>query len=118
MSPYVERFQPEFLRMQAAGPRPRSDPRPRSKPEATAELVKRGVRPRLLDLELAAAYVDLSPVAFLNGVADDRYPQPIQDGRRQHWDVRALDAAVDRRSGLATSSGDEGDAMMRAIDAA
>jgi hypothetical protein len=39
----------------------------RSKTEATAELVKLGLPPRLLDLELAAAYVGLTAAAFLRG---------------------------------------------------
>ena len=90
----------------------------RSKTEATAELVKRGLAPRLLDLDLAAAYVDLSPEAFLAGIEAGRYPQPLKDGRRQHWDRKALDAAVDRRSGFAASSHESEDDLMRAIDAA
>jgi hypothetical protein len=90
----------------------------RSKAEATAELVKLGLKPRLLALELAAAYVGLSAGAFLKGVADALYPQPLQDGKRQRWDRKALDAAVDRRSGIGPSSDENEDDLMRAIDAA
>jgi hypothetical protein len=91
----------------------------RSKSEATAELVKLGLIPRLLYLELAAAYVGLSAAAFLSGVAAGHYPAPLQDGRRKQWDRKALDVAVDLRSGLASSSRSEhADELMRAIDAA
>jgi len=90
----------------------------RSKVEATAELVRRGLPPRLLDVDLAAAYVDLSPAAFLQGVERQIYPQPLKDGRRQHWDRKALDVAIDRRSGLTPSCPESPDDLMRAIDAA
>ncbi len=91
-----------------------------SKVSATERLVKLGIQPRLLDLELAAAYVGLSPATFLTAVKERSYPAAISDGRRKMWDRRALDAAVDRRSGLAsTFRRDEShDAIMRAIDAA
>ena len=62
----------------------------RSKAEATAELLKLGLAPRLLDLELAAAYVSLSAAAFLRGVADGRYPKPLTDGKRQRWTAKCL----------------------------
>src|SRR4029453_13653327 len=90
----------------------------RSKSEATAELVKRGLSPGLLDLDLGAAYLDPSPAAFPQGVERSIYPQPLKDGRRQHWDRRALDAAIDRRSGLAPSCEETFDDLTRAIDAA
>ena len=91
-----------------------------SKFSATERLVKLGIQPRLLDLDLAAAFVGLSPATFLIAVKEARYPAAISDGRRKMWDRRALDAAVDRRSGLASPFGrDEShDAIMRAIDAA
>ena len=105
------------------------DPRPRRKADGTAELVRRGLPPRMLPHELAAAYLDLSPMTFLKGVENGDWPQPIQDGNRKHWDRRALDAALDRRSGLTDTGAeipsrrhpdlDEGaDPLMRAIDAA
>ena len=39
--------------------------------------------------------------AFLDAVDAGYYPQPLEHGTRKLWDVRALDAALDRRSGLA-----------------
>ena len=89
-----------------------------TKSEATARLLKLGLCPRLLPLELAAAYVGLSAPAFLVGVGDGRYPAPLKDGRLNRWDRKALDVAVDRRSGLEPSSRDGADELMRAIDAA
>jgi hypothetical protein len=90
-----------------------------SKGEATAELARIGLVPRLLNVELAGAYVGLSAAAFLRGVELGHYPRPIQDGRRKQWDRKALDLAVDRRSGLISSSSlSEAEEMMRAIDAA
>ena len=91
----------------------------RSKPKAMVQLIKLGIQPRVLNLELAAAYVDLSATAFLRGVSKGHYPLPLQNGRRKQWDRKALDAAVDRRSGLGSSSPlSEADPIMRAIDAA
>jgi hypothetical protein len=93
----------------------------RAKPRAVETLVKRGMAPRILELDLAAAYVGLSAAAFLNAVRDGRYPAALPDGKRRHWDRKALDAAVDRRSGLTANSGPsagEDDEIMRAINAA
>lgn len=90
----------------------------RTKTDARAELVKFGIPPRLLDLETIAAYVGLSAGAFLKAVADGRYPPAHQNGKRRLWDRLAVDAAVDRRSGIASSLGaTEGpDPIMQAID--
>jgi hypothetical protein len=90
----------------------------KSKPNATAQLLRLGIQPRLLDLEPSAAYVGLSSAAFLKGVDQGLYPPALLDGRRKRWDINALNAAVDRRSGLAATSGAVGDAIMSAIDAA
>jgi hypothetical protein len=76
----------------------------RSKPDATTQLLRLGIQPRLLDLEPSAAYVGLCSSAFLKGVDQGLYPPPLQDGRRERWDGSALDAAVDRRSGRSSSS--------------
>ena len=90
-----------------------------TKVEAIEELARRGYRPRLLDLELAAAYVNLSAATFLEMVALGVYPQPLCDGRRKQWDVKALDLAIDRRSSLVASSHvDEVDQLTKAINAA
>lgn len=91
-----------------------------TKPEATAELIRRGITPRVLDLDLAAAYVGLCADAFLAAVADGLYPMPIAHGRRRQWDRLALDRALDRRSKLDAHSPKQEtpDAIMAAIDAA
>lgn len=74
------------------------------------------MRPRLLDCDVAAAYLSLSVPAFLKAVAHGHYPQPLGHGSRRLWDVRALDAAVDQRSGLTPITGGD-DEIMRAINA-
>jgi predicted DNA-binding transcriptional regulator AlpA len=52
--------------------------------------------PRLISREAAAAYVSVSPNMFDAMVEDGRMPRPKRlSGRRNAWDVRALDAAVD-----------------------
>ena len=89
----------------------------RSKIVDTTRLLEVGLVPRLLDLEIAAAYVGLSAAAFQKAVIEGVYPQPLQDGRRRHWDRRSLDEAVDRRSGLWASSRETPDDLTRAIDA-
>lgn len=91
-----------------------------SKAAATEELIRRGLPPRLLDLELAAAYVGLSADAFLEAVSKGRYPKPLPDGRRRQWDVKAIDIAIDRRSKLVSQSrpSETPDDIMAAIDAA
>lgn len=90
----------------------------KSKTEATTELAAFGLMPRMLNLELAAAYVGLSAAAFRRSVDVGHYPAPLKDGRRKQWDRRALDVAVDQRSGLSSPPLSEADQMMRAIDAA
>jgi predicted DNA-binding transcriptional regulator AlpA len=53
--------------------------------------------PRLIGREAAAAYVCVSPNSFDRMVDDGRMPRPKRLGdRRIAWDVRELDAAVDR----------------------
>jgi predicted DNA-binding transcriptional regulator AlpA len=52
--------------------------------------------PRLISLDAAAAYVNVSPTKFDEMVRDGTMPRPKQlGGRRKAWDVRALDTAVD-----------------------
>jgi hypothetical protein len=58
-----------------------------------------GMTPRLLSRVRAAAYCGLSPNAFDEHVAP--IVQPIEFGRRNLWDVKALDRWLDRESGLA-----------------
>ena len=78
-----------------------------SRAAAQARLVELGLAPRGLSLDLAAAYVGLSPACFLAEVAAGRYPQPSRHGRtgsrkaqRRVWDREALDRAMSRLSGL------------------
>jgi excisionase family DNA binding protein len=53
--------------------------------------------PRLIGREAAAAYVSVSPTTFDEMVDDGRMPVPrLLGGRRRAWDVRDLDAAIDR----------------------
>ncbi len=56
-----------------------------------------GIAPRLLTREQAAAYVSVSPNTFDEMVKAGRMPRPrLLSRRRRAWDVRALDAAIDR----------------------
>ena len=56
-----------------------------------------GIAPRLLTREQAAAYLSVSPNTFDEMVKDSRMPRPkFLSSRRRAWDVRALDAAIDR----------------------
>jgi predicted DNA-binding transcriptional regulator AlpA len=53
--------------------------------------------PRLVSREAAAAYVCVSPNTFDEMVSDGRMPRPrVLGPKRRAWDVRALDAAIDR----------------------
>jgi hypothetical protein len=54
--------------------------------------------PRLLGRIAAAAYCGVSPTTFDEYIAD--YVQPIAIGRRNLWDVKALDRWIDQQSGL------------------
>ncbi len=64
--------------------------------------------PRVLDRTIAAAYCSLTPAGFSAWVRSGRLPGPIPGTRR--WDRRALDAALDRLSGL-DHSDDGGSAL-------
>jgi len=71
--------------------------------------------PRLIGREKAAAYVDLSPGTFDDLVEARVMPSPKMLGeRRLAWDVRELDAAVDRLP----RSHEDSDATWEDIDAA
>ena len=53
--------------------------------------------PRLISRDAAAAYVGVSPNTFDKMVADGLMPNPRRlTERRLAWDVRQLDAAIDR----------------------
>lgn len=71
--------------------------------------------PRLVGREAAAAYISVSPTTFDEMVEDGRMPLPRKlGGRRRAWDVRELDAAVDRLP----IAGEDSDATWEDIDAA
>jgi excisionase family DNA binding protein len=56
-----------------------------------------GIAPRLLTREQAAAYLSVSPNTFDEMVKGGRMPRPkVLGNRRRAWDVRALNAAIDR----------------------
>jgi predicted DNA-binding transcriptional regulator AlpA len=61
--------------------------------------------PRLIGRDAAGAYISVCPNTFDEMVKDGRMPKPkILGGRRIAWDVRELDAAIDRLP----SNGDRG----------
>lgn len=55
--------------------------------------------PRGMNVELAAAYVGLSPGTFRSGVEAGMWPEPMRIGKRTIWDRARLDEAVDKLSG-------------------
>ena len=64
--------------------------------------------PRLVSREVAAAYVCVSPNTFDRMVDEGRMPRPKRLGdRRIAWDVRELDAAVDRLPAETAGRGDD-----------
>ena len=53
--------------------------------------------PRLICRQAAAAYVCVSPNTFDEMIEDGRMPRPkMLGGKRRAWDIRELDAAIDR----------------------
>jgi hypothetical protein len=69
---------------------------------------------RLLTRGQAAEYCGLKPSAFSAWVAAGRMPAPLPGTRR--WDIRALDQAIDRLSGVDSDA--VSDAAPDAADAA
>jgi len=62
--------------------------------------------PRALRLELAAAYVSLSPASFLAAVKRKDVPQPIAlSAGRKAWLIEDLDAWLDAKAGRARNDG-------------
>ena len=55
--------------------------------------------PRLLAVDMAAAYASLSPGAFESRVGAGDFPQPIRVGARKLWDKAAIDTAIDKLNG-------------------
>jgi predicted DNA-binding transcriptional regulator AlpA len=70
---------------------------------------------RLLARCEAAAYVGLSPTAFDAEVNAGTFPAPfpLKQTRRNLWDVKALDATLDRAAGL-QGANDDREARKRA----
>lgn len=54
--------------------------------------------PRILRRDEAAAYCALSAAGFSKWILDGRLPGPIPGTAR--WDIRAIDAALDRASSI------------------
>lgn len=71
---------------------------------------------RLLGKDAAAAYCGLKPRRFLARVNLGDLPPPIRFGRDTLWDVRAIDLAINRLSGLASPNQGEEEAL-RALHA-
>jgi predicted DNA-binding transcriptional regulator AlpA len=69
-----------------------------------------GFAPRLLTREQAAAYCGLSTRGFSEWVKAGKMPSPIPGTAR--WDRRAIDAVLDKASGLETA-GEQEDAFDR-----
>jgi predicted DNA-binding transcriptional regulator AlpA len=67
-----------------------------TKVRGTNSLVNSGLTPRLLNREQAASYLGISASAFDKQVADRVVPGPKSFGSRRVWDIRQLDAAIDR----------------------
>lgn len=61
-----------------------------------------GVRPRLLTRQQAADYCNLSPSAFSSWVRSGKLPHPLPGTTR--WDLKAIDLALDKLSGLHTQT--------------
>lgn len=59
-----------------------------------------GIRPRLLTRQQAADYCNLRPSSFSSWVRLGKLPHPLPGTTR--WDLKAIDAALDRLSGLHT----------------
>lgn len=60
--------------------------------------------PRLLDEEVAAAYLGISKSRFRTRWQGRELPQPHRDGRRLLWDRVLLDRYVDALSGIGAST--------------
>ena len=58
----------------------------------------RGITPRLLSEDAAAAYLGIHPETFEQHVRP--HIRPVEIGSRRLWDVKALDRWLDEASGL------------------
>jgi len=57
--------------------------------------------PRLMTRKTACTYCDISAAAFEREVVAGKLPQPVVFGGRDHWDRKAIDAALDALTGVA-----------------
>jgi hypothetical protein len=62
------------------------------------EHVLQGPRPRCVTIEDAARYVGLTPAGYRAAAARGVFPGPIPGTNR--YDIKAIDAAIDRLSGM------------------
>lgn len=83
---------------------------------AQLDALPRSLPPRLIGRVAASAYVSVSPAKFDQLVADRRMPRPRCIDRRKAWDVRDLDAAIDRLP-RDDAAGDDGDETWADLDA-
>jgi len=58
--------------------------------------------PMMMQRKTAAAYCDLSEVAFEREVAGGRISSPVMFGGSDHWHREALDKEIARIAGLTT----------------
>lgn len=72
--------------------------------------------PRLLKLKDAAEYCGMTAGAFEGEVLAGRFPRSVLVGKREHWDRRALDKAIDNLVGEPLS--DYHQQLMAKLDAA
>ena len=73
---------------------------------------------RAMSLEASAFYVGSSEGSFEKMVAEGIMPLPLNLGiRRRLWDRRALDAALDRLSGVGPSTSADEQHALEAINA-
>jgi len=62
------------------------------------DVLPRGMTPRLLSREAAAAYCGVTATTFDEHIRPK--VAPVEIGARRLWDVKALDHWLDQRSGL------------------
>ncbi len=69
-----------------------------------------GAIPRLMNVDLAAQYCNVSPNTFLKWVDEGRMPEGKKESGRVFWDRYQIDAAIDQMMGIALPSSDMSDA--------
>lgn len=62
---------------------------------ARARILPNSLRPRLVNLDTAAAYTSLSASKFASLVKDGRAPRPRRIDSRKAWEVSDLDRFID-----------------------